>query len=212
MPETGWLAERADTWLGWLGRVGQRRRAQTLVCLGLVSFAVISGRWSHSELALPGVLLVALLGSAPLLSLRRFPVTSLVLMLVSNSLFILFDRLAWPMANVLAWLIALVACPIVLSRRPAVAALLATELVVLAAAWLVRPGSARHRGTRAWPRHWPRCWPGRSATTCASGTGWRPRRRRRRLRCRCCGRPTRPRGAGSGLPASCTMWSRTTYR
>jgi signal transduction histidine kinase len=134
---SGRVRQRADPLLGWLSRVGQRRRVQSSVCVVLVVWAVLSGRWSHSDLIVPGVLMFAVLGSAPLLTVRRFPTVSLSVMLLANSLFILFGRLAWPMANVVTWLIALVVCPIVLSRRRAVLALVGTQVVVLVAAAFV---------------------------------------------------------------------------
>ena len=130
-----WASQNAESALDWVARTGQRRGVQTLVFLVLVVWAVASERWSHSEV--PGLLAFAVLGTAPLLSLRRSPSASVAVILTANSVFILFARLAWPMANVFAWFITLVACPIVLSRRRAVFALIGTEAVVLGAAALV---------------------------------------------------------------------------
>jgi len=132
-----WVSGRTDAGLAWLARVGQRRGAQVAVCVALVVWAVLSGRWGHSGLAEPLAFVAAVLGSAPLLALRWFPTVSLALLLAANSVFVLFGRLAWPIAGVVAWLVALVACPILLSRRRALVALVGTELVVLAAAVFV---------------------------------------------------------------------------
>lgn len=136
---TAWVTGHTDAGLAWLARVGQRRGLQVGVCVALVVWAVLSGRWSHSGLAEPLAFVLAVLGSAPLLVLRWLPVVALAVLLAANSVFVLFGRLAWPTAAVIAWLVALAACSMVLSRRRAVLALLATELVVLSAAVFVSP-------------------------------------------------------------------------
>lgn len=79
---------------------------------------------------------LAVAATAPLAMARRFPSASLGLVLAANACYLLFPRLGWPMAAGVAWLLALWACPNLLTRRTAVAVGVTMELVVLSAARL----------------------------------------------------------------------------
>ena len=59
-------------------------------------------------------------------------------MLPANAAFLMFGRLSWPAASVVAWLIAKGACPLMLPRSRAVAAAALTEVAVLAAVFVPR--------------------------------------------------------------------------
>ena len=87
---------------------------------------------------LPALVAVPLgvLATAPLGVARRFPSAAIGIVLLANAAFLLSGRLSWPAACVAAWLIALGACPVLLPRPRAVAALVLTELAVLAAVFV----------------------------------------------------------------------------
>lgn len=76
---------------------------------------------------------LALLATAPLASIRWKPTVSLTLVLTANAGFLLFGRLSWPAAAMVAWVIALVACPVLLSRVWAWAAFVAMQAAVAGA-------------------------------------------------------------------------------
>ena len=76
-------------------------------------------------------IVLALCATLPLAVIRKFPGPAITLILASNAVFVMFARLSWPPAVLLAWLIALAACPVMLSRRRAVLALALTEVAVL---------------------------------------------------------------------------------
>lgn len=75
--------------------------------------------------------LLGALGTAPLAVIRRYPRLAIGTMLAANAAFIVFGRLSWSVAAVAGWLIALAACPVMLPRRPAVLAVVLTEVAVL---------------------------------------------------------------------------------
>jgi signal transduction histidine kinase len=85
------------------------------------------------------VLVLSILATAPVAVIRRFPATSIGLMLGASAVFVYFGRLSWPVPAIVGWLVALVACPVLLSKRAAIWAFLATELVVLFAAQSFAP-------------------------------------------------------------------------
>jgi signal transduction histidine kinase len=61
------------------------------------------------------------------------PAAAIGTILTASAGFVLFGRLSWSVAAVAGWLIALGACPVLLPRRYAVAAIAATEAAVLLA-------------------------------------------------------------------------------
>ncbi|MGW5250873.1 sensor histidine kinase [Streptomyces sp. NPDC004129] len=76
---------------------------------------------------------LALLATAPLAAIRWRPAVSLTLLLTANPGFLLFGRLSWPAAAMVAWVIAVVACPVLLSRVWAWAAFVAMQAAVAGA-------------------------------------------------------------------------------
>jgi signal transduction histidine kinase len=83
---------------------------------------------------------LGLLATAPLALIRWKPAVSLTLVLTANAGFLLFGRLSWPAAAMVAWVIALVACPVLLSRVWAWVAFVAMQAAVAGAvvmpAWI----------------------------------------------------------------------------
>jgi signal transduction histidine kinase len=76
---------------------------------------------------------LALLATAPLALIRWKPILSVTLVLTANAGFLLFGRLSWPAAAMVAWVIALGACPVLLSRGWAWASFVAVQAVVAGA-------------------------------------------------------------------------------
>ena len=80
----------------------------------------------------PGLALaLGVLGTAPIAVIRKFPGPAIAIVLSANAAVIVFGRLSWSIAGVAGWLMALAACPVVLARRPAVLAMVASEAAVL---------------------------------------------------------------------------------
>ena len=72
----------------------------------------------------------------PLLVVHRWPLAALVVVLAADATFVIVARLPWPPTAVVAWLLALAACPLLLRRPPAVLVLVATEAAVFAAVFV----------------------------------------------------------------------------
>jgi signal transduction histidine kinase len=97
-----------------------------------------SRRWTPAGPLLP---VLALLTTVPIAVIRRFPATAIGLVLVSSAMFLLLARLSWPVPAMAGWVIALAACPVMLSRRAAIRAFVLSEGVVLIAAASITPSS-----------------------------------------------------------------------
>jgi signal transduction histidine kinase len=102
----------------------------------------------------PGVLegptpVLALLATGPVAVIRRFPATSIAIILGASAIFLYFGRLSWPAPAIVGWLIALVACPVLLSKRASIWAFLGTEAVVLFAAQRFSPSNTPWDATLA---------------------------------------------------------------
>ena len=111
-----------------------RRPTGPIVIAVILVIATLFTRGSQ-----PGVLagptpVLALLATAPIAVIRRFPATSIGLMLGASAIFLFFGRLSWPAPAIAGWLVALVASPVLLSKRTAIWAFLGTEVIVLLAA------------------------------------------------------------------------------
>jgi signal transduction histidine kinase len=81
-------------------------------------------------------LVLAVTSTLPLLAIRHWPLAALGLVLASDATFIIWARLPWPPAAVAVWLLALAALPLLLRRKLAVMLLIATEVVVIAGAFV----------------------------------------------------------------------------
>jgi signal transduction histidine kinase len=136
---TSWPGSLVERALNVLLADFRRPRGPLVVAVLLVITTAITlpRMWSVLGPTLP---LVALLATAPLALIRRFPATAIGLVLSASALFMIFGRLVWPVPAIAGWLMALAACPIVLTRRGAVWAFALSELAVLTAAG--RPGAA----------------------------------------------------------------------
>jgi signal transduction histidine kinase len=140
----GTLAERALSALA----TDFRRPAGPIVIAAILVVAMLFTARSG-----PGVLaaepLLALLATVPLAVVRRFPATAIWVILAASAVFIYSGRLGWPLAAIAGWLGALVGCPVLLSKRAAIWAFLATETVVLFAAQSFAPSDTPWDATLA---------------------------------------------------------------
>jgi signal transduction histidine kinase len=101
----------------------------------------------------PGVLfsgtLLAIAATAPVAVIRRFPAAAIGVLLSVGALYVFFGRLSWPPAAMAGWVIGLAACPVMLSKKAAIRAFLATEVVVLLAAQRFAPSDTPWDATAA---------------------------------------------------------------
>lgn len=127
----------------WAGSSRVVRYVGTLFFLILTATAVqyaLRHGAGLSWAALP----LAVLAVAPLLLLcHRRSSLSVAVVLASNSVFVIAGRLPWPPAAGLAWLLALAASPLIMSRRASLTALICTELAVAAGACVPSSVNAR---------------------------------------------------------------------
>ena len=132
----GSLVERA---LGLLA-ADYRRPTGPVIVAGVLTAATVLSTVKHNPpLPSPVAIPLGVLATAPLAVGRRLPGTAIGVVLLANAAFLMFGRLSWPAAGVVAWLIALGACPAMLSRKRAVMAAALTEAAVLVAVFV--PGS-----------------------------------------------------------------------
>jgi signal transduction histidine kinase len=103
--------------------------------------------------SVPGLLasapVLAVLATGPVAVIRRFPATAIGIVLGASAIFIFFGRLSWPAPAIAGWLIALAACPVLLSKSAAIWAFLATEFLVLCAAQPLSPSDTPWDATLA---------------------------------------------------------------
>jgi signal transduction histidine kinase len=114
------------------------------VLLAVTALIALPQKFSPLGPALP---LAALAATAPVALLRRYPAAAITVLLTAGAVFMIWGRLVWPVPAIAGWLLALAACPLVLRRQAAVAAVLASELAVLTAAGV--PGASPWDATLA---------------------------------------------------------------
>jgi signal transduction histidine kinase len=133
-----WIERSTAVVLNWC----RKPTAPVTVAAVLAVMAMALGVGRHGATGFKFTEPLALLGTAPLALVRWKPAASLSVVLTANAGFLLFGRLSWPAAAMVAWVIALVACPVLLSRVWATVAFLAMEAAVAGAvvmpAWINR--------------------------------------------------------------------------
>ena len=139
MSRASWPGSLVERALGLLAADYRRPTGPVLVAALLTAASVLSTVKHNPPLPSPVAIPLGVLATAPLAVGRRFPGAAIGLVLLANAAFLMFGRLSWPVAGVAAWLIALGACPVMLSRPRAVMAAALTEAAVLAAVFV--PGS-----------------------------------------------------------------------
>ena len=108
-------------------------QAASVALILLMSAAAILNGLAHQDF-LPWIAIpLSGAATAPLLLLRRWPTWALVVVAMSNAVFVVAARLVWPPTAVIAWLLALALSPLLLARGRAIALLVTAEAAVLAA-------------------------------------------------------------------------------
>ncbi len=102
----------------------------------LAAWAGVYGRAHHGAVDPAAAVVLALAATGPLALSRRWPLPALALVLTANAVYLALARLSWPAAAVLAWLVAMFAAPLLLSRRIALTLLVASETAVAAAVFI----------------------------------------------------------------------------
>lgn len=120
------------------------------LCVGAVALMTASAllvAHVHADV-LPAVgIPLAALATAPIVLLRRRPAIGVVLVAAANAVFVVDSRLPWPPTAVMVWLIALAACPLVMSRGAGLLVVGVSEAAAVAGACVpssvnVRPWDA----------------------------------------------------------------------
>lgn len=124
----GALVERALA----LVAADYRRPVGPVLLAGVLAAAAALGSGRAAGPLHPATaLLLGLLATAPLAVIRRYPGPAIGIVLTASAMFVMFGRLSWSAAAVAGWLIAVAACPLMLGRRPAIVAIMLTEVAVL---------------------------------------------------------------------------------
>ena len=108
-----------------------RRPTGPVTVAGVLALAAVAGRHTAGPFSPAVAVVLGLLATAPIAVIRRFPAAAIAVILSASAAFVIFGRMSWSVAAVVGWLIALAACPVMLRRWQAVAAVTATEAVVL---------------------------------------------------------------------------------
>ncbi len=123
----GALVERALALLA----ADYRRPTGPILVAAALGLAALGRSAQTGPLAPMAAIMLGLLSTMPIAVIRRFPAAAITVVLTSSAVFVIFGRLSWSPAAVAGWLIALAACPVMLPRRRAVQAMVATEAAVL---------------------------------------------------------------------------------
>jgi signal transduction histidine kinase len=111
-----------------------RRPTGPIVMAAALGIAAVLGGGKISGPLRPDLAIAfGLLATLPIAVIRRFPGAAIGLVLTASAVFVVFGRLSWSVAAVVGWLIAVAACPVMLPRRQAIWAIVATETAVLLA-------------------------------------------------------------------------------
>lgn len=134
-----WQGSLVERGLRALARDYRRPTGPYIIAFALAVTALLtaSARASNGGPAIPTLL--AVLATAPIAVIRRYPATAIGVVLTASSVFVVAERLWWPVPAMAGWVVALAACPIMLSRKAAIRAFVLTEVVVLFAATWPRP-------------------------------------------------------------------------
>jgi signal transduction histidine kinase len=132
-PATSWPGALVERALAALSADYRRPTGPTIVALVLAATALAELRGAQGPITGFPAVMLSLGATVPVAVIRRWPGAAIACILVANSLFIVADRLSWPVAAMAGWVIALAASPLLLPRRAAVWVLPVSEAVVLLA-------------------------------------------------------------------------------
>lgn len=131
-----------ESLMGYVGASRLWHGVGAVLVVILTVGAVLFSRAHHDTLPAAAFAL-AVVATAPLVLLRRWPLLAVGLVVAANGVFVVVSRLPWSPTAVLTWLVALIVCPLVLTRRCSLVVLAGTEVAVLAAAWVPSSVNAR---------------------------------------------------------------------
>jgi signal transduction histidine kinase len=126
-----WLGKLVERALGLVAADYRRPGGPIAIAAVLAVWAMSAAGRNAGPIAPGPAVLLGVAGTAPLAVIRRFPAVAVPIVLAANAVIIMYGRMSWSVPGVVAWLITLAACPLVLGRRPAVVALVLTEIAVL---------------------------------------------------------------------------------
>ena len=132
-PGTSWPGRLVDRALSALSADYQRPTGPIVIAGLLAVVALLIVHSSHGPLFGFPLAVLSLAATVPVAVIRKWPGPAITVLLAANSGFVLFGRLNWPVTAMIGWVIALAACPLMLSRRRAIQLLVASELVVVVA-------------------------------------------------------------------------------
>jgi len=138
---TSWQGSLVERALRALAEDYRRPTGPIVVAMVLAVTAALSATTSRPALTPAAAMLLALLATVPIAVIRRFPAAVIGIVLGASAIFLLAGRLAWPPPAVVGWLIAVAACPVMLSRKAAIRTFVLTEVVVLLAAVPAMPSA-----------------------------------------------------------------------
>jgi signal transduction histidine kinase len=138
---TSWPGSLVERALRALAADYQRPTGPIVVAAVLAITAALSAVSAKPALIPPVAILLGLLATVPIAVIRRFPATAIGIVLAASAFFLVAGRLAWPPSAIAGWLIAVAACPVMLSRKAAIRAFVLVEAVVLLAALPAMPST-----------------------------------------------------------------------
>jgi signal transduction histidine kinase len=131
---TSWQGSLVERALRALAEDYRRPTGPIVIAAVLAITAGLTATTPRPALTPMTATLLALLATVPIAVIRRFPATAIGIVLAASTVFLVAGRLAWPPSAMAGWLIAVAACPVMLSRKAAIRAFVLTEAVVLLAA------------------------------------------------------------------------------
>jgi signal transduction histidine kinase len=146
---TSWPGSLVERTLGALAADYRRPAGPVVIAAVLAVSAVLAASTSRPQLSQDAATVLALLATAPIAVIRRFPATAIGITLAASFGFLLAGRLAWPPPAMAGWVIALAACPVMLSRKAAIRVFVLSEAVVLLAAMPAAPSATPWDATAA---------------------------------------------------------------
>jgi signal transduction histidine kinase len=138
---TSWPGSLVERALRALADDYRRPTGPIVVAAVLAITAALSAASGKPVLPPATAILLGLLATVPIAVIRRFPATAIGIVLTASAFFLVAGRLAWPPSAVAGWLIAVAACPVMLSRKAAIRAFVLVEAIVLLAALPAMPST-----------------------------------------------------------------------
>jgi signal transduction histidine kinase len=146
---TSWQGSLVERALRALAADYRRPTGPIVIAAALAVISVLTATALRPPISPGAATMLALAATVPIAVIRRFPAAAIGIILTASAVFLLAGRMSWPVSAMAGWLIALAACPLMLSRRAAIRAFALTEVVVLLAALPVMPSTTPWDATLA---------------------------------------------------------------